>query len=521
MSLLLALPLLPLAVAGWLALSSRSGQLATGWVVALVAAFPVAVAALLAPDRIELPELLVLGTSALVLDDTARAALLLFGGLWLTSGLLLTRTREQGPGAMALLLSLSGAMTLALAEGGPLVYAGMLAVGYGLYAIMAGEPGDAWRRAGRALIVLLVVSDVLVFELLLNWTASLAVVSMPRGLILLGLAALVLRSGVPPAHAWLPPALAAVGTPTAVLLVAAPAGAGMIGVLKLLPGSVPEVGVLCVLLGLAGAAWAMMAGLAQVQPRTTLAYALAASAALLLMAVPAGVGAGGQLAWLVLALLASCAALPLVALQHAGWTRDIGIAAALLVHGLAGGQAALHAAAALPAWAGFLAPLAAVAATLLLTVTARRTPPAARDDEAVEATHLAYTPIFLAAAGLVLAWVARLPEIAYTWVAPVGITLGLIVFRMLPRRAQPRIPPGDLLGPAERVIGFLFRWLRVLALRWLPRVRDRLGAWVLGLWDGDAWSRRIHHMDLRLRAWPATGVMMLLVALGAAVLLAR
>jgi|GEM_PF-4729012 len=520
MSLLLALPLLPLAVAGWLALSSRAEQLATGWLVALVAAFPVAAAALLAPDRIELPELLVLGTSVLVLNETARAALLLFGGLWLTAGLLLTRTREQGPGVIALLVTLSGAMTLALAEGGPLVYAGMLAVGYGLYAIMAGAPGDEWRRAGRALIVLLVVSDLLVFELLLSSTASPGA-GMPRGLILLGLAALVLRSSVPPAHAWLPPALATVGTPTAVLLVAVPTGAGMVGVLKLLPGGAPEVGVLCILFGLAGAAWAAIAGLAQVQPRTSLAYALAATAALLLMAVPAGVGSGGQLAWLVLALLAACAALPLVALQPAGWARDIGIAAALLVHGLAGGQAALHAASAVPAWAGFLAPLAAVAATLLLTVTARRTMPAARSDESVEATHLAYTPIILAASGLVLAWGARPPELAYTWVAPVGITLGLIVFRMVPRRAQPHIQPGDLLGPVERVVGFLCRWLRVLSLRYLPRVRDRLGAWALGLWDGDAWSRRVHRVDLRLRAWPATGVLMLLVALGAAFLLAQ
>jgi hypothetical protein len=520
MSLLLVLPLLPLAVAGWLALSSRGEQLATGWVVALVAAFPVAVAALLAPDRIELPDLLVQGTSALVLDDTARAALLLFGGLWLTAGLLLTRTREPGLAVIPMLVALSGALTLALAEGGPLVYAGMLAVGYGLYAVMSGEPGDDWRRAGRALIVLLVVSDLLVFELLLSSTAD-PVIGMQTGLVVMGLAALILRSGIPPAHAWLPPALAAVGTPTAVLLVSVPTGAGVIGALKLLPGGVPEVGVLCVLIGLAGAAWATIAGLAQVEARPTLAYGLAATAALLLMAVPAGASSGGQLAWLTLALLASCAALPLLALQYAGWTRDIGIALALLVHGLAGGHAALHAASALPAWAALCVPLAAVAATLLLTVTARRTRAVARDDDSVEATQLAFTPIVLAGIGLGLAWLARLPEFSYTWVAPVGITLGLVVFRALPERVRPGIPPGDLLAPAERLVGFLLRWLRVLAVRYLPRLRDRIAAEMLGLWDGDAWSRRVQRLDLRLRAWPATGVMLLLVALGAAVLLAR
>jgi hypothetical protein len=44
---------------------------------------------------------------------------------------------------------------------------------------------------------------------------------------------------------------------------------------------------------------------------------------------------------------------------------------------------------------------------------------------------------------------------------------------------------------------------------------------VLGIWDGQAWSQRIQRLDLRLRAWPATSLMMLLVALGAALLLAH
>jgi hypothetical protein len=520
MSRLLLLPLLPLAVAAWLALSSRGGQLATGWLVALIAAFPVTVAALMGQERIELAELLVQGNSALVLNETARAALLLFGGLWLTAGLLMTRTRERGPGVIALLVALSGAITLALAEGGPLVYAGMLATGYGLYAVMAGEPGEDARRAGRALIVLLVISDLLVFEVLLSSTAHPGL-EPATSLLLLGLAAVVLRGGVPPAHAWLPPALATAGTPTAVLIVAVPAGAAFIGVLKILPGGVPQIGVPCVLLGVAGAAWATVAGLAQVQARATLAYAAAATAAVLLLALPAGAGPEGQLAWLGLALLACCAALPLVALQRAGWLRDTAIVAALLIHGLAAGHAASHAATALPAWGRLLAPLAAVAATLLLTLTARRTTAVLRDDSSVESTHLVFTPILLAGVGLGLAWAARLPRFDSAWAAPLAITLGLVIFRLLPERAAPAIAPGDLLGPAERMAALVFRRLRVLFRRRLPRVRDRVETGVLGLWDGPAWSRRIQRLDLRLRAWPATGVMMLLVALWAVFLLAR
>lgn len=518
MILAVALPLLPLAVATWLALSPRARRLGAGWVVALVAACPVAVAALAAPVRVEVPEMLLRGTTALVLDDVSRAALLLFGGLWLTVGLLLTRTREAGPTATALLVALSGAMALALAEGGPLVFAGMLVTGYGLYAIMASEPGSHWRRPARALIVLLVLSDLLVFELLLSVTAKPGVGLQP-GLLLLGLAALMLRSGMPPAHAWLPPALAAVGAPAAVLVVAVPTGAALIGVLKILPAGATQVGMLCLALGLAGAIWAVIAGLAQSHARATLGYALAATAASLLIALPAGAGADGQLAWLGVALLASCAVVPLLALLHSGRARAAAILVALAVHGLAGGHAALHAASALPIQAGPLAPLAALVATALLTVAVRRTAALARDDASVAATRLAFAPVLVACVGLGLGWSAGLPQFAAVWVAPAGVVLGWVLFQLLPQWSRPRIPPGDVLGPVEALAGLLLRVLRVLCMRHLPRFRDRIAAGVFGLWNGAAWSRRIQWLDLGLRAWPATGLMMLLVALGAAWLL--
>jgi hypothetical protein len=519
MSTLLALPLLPLAVAAWLALSARSGQLAVGWVVALVAAFPVTIAMLGAGERLELPDLLVRGGSALVLDATSRAALLLFGGLWLTSGLLLTRAGQaQGPSATALLIALSGATTLALAEGGRLVYAGMLATGYGLYAILAGESGDGWRRAGRTLIVLLVISDLLVFEMLLSATAH-PTVEARTSVLLMGIVALVLRGGMPPAHAWLPPALVSVGTPTAILLAAVPPGVALFGGLKLLPGGAAELGGICALLALAGGAWSTAVGLAQSQARATLGYAVAATAALLLLTLPAGAGPDAQMAWLTLALLSCCAALPLLALQPAGWLRDLFIAAALVIHGLAGGHAALHAAGALPRWGAWLAPLVVIAATLLLTVAARRTPPFSGAG-AVDSTRLALTPLAGAAAGLSLAWLASPPAFDAVWMAPVGVTLGLVLHRLMPQRDRPRIPPGDLLGPLEQAIGLLLRLLRVICMRHLPRVRDRVADRLLRTWDGEAWSHRIQQLDLRLRAWPATSLMMLLVALATAFLLA-
>lgn len=520
MSVLLALPLLPLGAALWLAAVPVRGPATAGWVIVLVAACPIMVATLMAPDRIALPDLLVMRDAALVLDPVARAALLLFGGVWLAVGLLLTRAGVHEPPVVALLVALSGTIALALAAGGPLVYAGMLAAGYGLYAVMAGEATTTWRSAGRAWIVLLVASDLLVFEALLSATAHPAPGPYLPALIML-IIALVLRGAIPPAHGWLAPALGAVAVPTAVLLAAVPVGAALFGGLKILSQGPPAIALGCGLLALGGGAWSIVVGLVQIEARATLGYALAATAALLLAGLPFGLTAHGELGWLALALLASCAVLPLIGLQAAGWQRDLCVAVALLAHGLAGGQVAARAGEALPPAIGLLLPLVALVATVLLTLAARRTPVAGRNAAALEAGGITLILVVLAAAGLLLAWLARAPGFASAWVAPIGISLGLAAFRLAPQRTRPGVTPGDLLGPVERLATFLLRWLRVVCRRRLARHRDRAMVVLEGWWDGEAWSRRIQRLDLVLRAWPATSLLMLLVAISAAVLLAK
>jgi hypothetical protein len=516
--LLLALPLLPVLAMAWLALSPRRAELSTGWLVALVAAFPLAVAALVTSQEMALPDLLVQGSAALVLDGGARASLVLFGGSWFVAGLLMTRAGERGPPVTALLIALSGALTLALARGGPLVYAGMLAVGYGIYAVMAGEQACPDRRPRGALIALLVVSDLLVFELLLSDTAHPAA-GVGGHLAVLAAVALLLRAGVPPAHGWLPPALSAATPPTRVLLAAVPAGAAWQGGIKLLPAGAPDAAGACLLLGLLGAAWATVAGLLQARERSTLGYAVAATSALLLLALPAGEGAGARLPWLVLALLAACAAVPLLALQAAGWLRDLVAVSLLLAHGLAAGHAAAHAGTVLPAGIGLLPSLAAVAASVVLTVAVRRTEPWAA--AAGEPTRLALLPVATALIGLGLAWWAAPPDFATVWTAPVGITLGLLWHRFAPARAHGPVPPGDLLLPLQRATARVVSTGRRIAMQDLARLRDAAQAFLLGLWDGAAWSRRVQALDVRLRSWPATSLMMLAVALATAFLLAR
>jgi len=518
MKLLLALPLLPLVVIAWLAFSPRRAELSTGWLVALVAAFPLAVAALVSSQEMALPDLLVQGSALLVLDGGARASLLLFGGSWFVAGLLMTRAGEERPPMTALLITLSGALTLALARGGPLVYAGMLAVGYGIYAVMAGEQTSLDRHPRGALIVLLVVSDLLVFELLLSDAAHPAA-DVGGHLAVLAAVALLLRAAAPPAHGWLPPALCSATRPSAVLLAAVPVGAAWQGGIKLLPAGAADAAVLCLVLGLLGGAWALVAGLLQARDRATLSYAVAATSALLLLAWPAGEGTGAQLPWLVLALLASCAAVPLLALQAAGWLRDLVVVSLLLIHGLAAGQAAVHAGTVLPAAAALLPSLAALMASVTLTVAVRRTAP--WEASAGEPTRLALVPLAMAAIGLGLVWLASPPGFAAVWTAPVGITLGLWWCRFAPARASGAVPPGDLMLRVQRATAAVARAGSDLCVGPLARARDAGLAFLLGLWDGAAWSRRVQALDIRLRSWPATSLMVLAVALATAFLLAQ
>lgn len=515
MNLVLALPLLPLGVLLWLAVSRRREALATGWLVALVAGFPLAVALLMAPQAMRLPELLVQGSAALVLDDAARAGLLLFGGGWFAAGLLMTRGGERSPSVLALLVTLSGALTLALGRGGPLVYAGMLAVGYGLYGVVASERHDGWQRPGAVLIVLLVVSDLLLFEVMLDRTAH----PTGPGLGALAAVALLLRAGVPPAHGWLPQLLQVASAPAAVLLATVPAGAAWLGGAKVLPPAGGGMAMLCLAMGLAGAAWAVVAGVAQREERATLGYAVAASSALLLIALPAGAAGVTSLPWLVLALLSACAAQPLLRFLAPGWLHDLAVALLLLAHGLAAGQVAVEAGGRLPGGVALLAGFAAVLATALLTLAVRRIAAMAVPSE--RSTGLVFTPLLLAVAGVGMAWWLSPPGFSSVWTAPVGITLGLLGHSLTRERLAARIAAGDVFEPVEGLAGQVVHGLGALCQQQVARLRDWSQAVLLGLWDGPAWSRRMQRLDIHLRSWPATSLMMLAVALGAAYLLAR
>lgn len=444
------------------------------------------------------------------------APLLLFGSLWLIAGLL-NRGRDDGPTAIPLLVALSGATIVALAQTGPAVFTGMLIAGYGFYAVMASEGGDTWRRPARALIVLLVASDLVIFEILLHAAAH-PLSGIGAGSAMMTIVAVVLRGGMAPAHIWQPPALSAVSAPTALLLSGAPAGVALIGGDKLVASSDADITGFCLAIALGGALWSTVGGLGQRRPLPTLGYAAAAGASLLLVTLAPGPVAGAT-PWLVLSLLASCSAVVVIGLLHAGPARNSAITAVVALHGLCSGHAALLAAQGLSAASGFLVSVIAVLASLLLTLAVRRTPERRREGDSAEAALHAFGLVVVAAVGLGYAWSSVGIGFASLWPAPVGISLGLMLFRFLPPREEPRIAPGDVLGPIERAGAWSSAALAPLWAERLPRYRDRAQQRLIGLWHGQAWAERITRLEPRLGVWSATAVLLLLVAITGTILL--
>jgi hypothetical protein len=514
------LPIVPLVAALLLALGKQLDQPVAIHVVTVMAVLVILVALLMPAIRLDLPGVLVLGNPALVIDPVARAALLLFGSLWLAAALMF---KQQGDGtvpAMALLVTLSGAVTLAMAEGQALVYAVMLVCGYGVFALLAWPNDGALNRAGRALIVMLVISDVLVFEVLLGAAKEPGMELKPFYLVLLVIA-LMLRGGMAPAHVWLPVAFKSLRSGALVLVATVPAATALYAAVRMLPGAVTDLAPMFLVLGLVGTVWVSIAGLAQAHYRAILGYAVAATAAVLLLALPMTVDSGAYLAAVGLTLLTSAAAALLVVGLAPGHTRRLLSGLVLVLHALAIGQVAWHAPAVLPGLAVWLVPLVGLMATALFSYGVFSGLQYRRGDPRTEVVWSSWVLVLAATIGLGMGllhkdWMA--PALVN---APAGIGLGFVLYRLLAGDRSALLPPGDLLAPIERIVNWLLRLGRVVCMRRLPILRDRCEAILAGMWRGEFWSRQVESIDTRLRIWTATSILMLVVAVTAAFLLVQ
>lgn len=477
--------------------------------------------------------------AVLQFDAGGRVFLLLTATLSLTAGLLARERIEKWGSAnrftLFLLLATTGAMALALAGDALMFFTASTLLGYALYGMMAIDSPSSTSH--RAFVVMLVISDLVVFELLLvlahnvggiafdTLRQAMQVADFPVSMFTLLLFGFGLKAGLIGLHLWLAPAFVSAAAPLRPLLLIFVFCAGWAGWLRLLPlGQVnwPDAGTLLHWLGVATLAYAVAVGLLQQQWRSALAYVV--------------MGLGGLLLWLLGTVLVApdvwteiITALHLTLLQAAfalavlsllpgadkasaslglprGAVAVLWLAAALLV------TAPLQVVAALasqkPAIALHFAWLAAL--FTLLVIGSLRLP---RSETAAPGNTVVVAGLTLAALlllpGLFTApvplvqWQALLLVLVATrigWIGSVGLSDRL-----------PALPPGDLLVPVERTLLALLSTSMRLARR-LGNGRDRLLAALRHLLGRLPWRKISGRLEARLGRWPVA--MLLLVLLG-------
>lgn len=527
-----------------------------------IAPLPGLAVALLAPHGVEtrVPDLL-FGVS-LALDAPSAAMLGVTAGLWALAGLY-ALVYLKGSAKLATFtgfwcLTLAGNLGIFLARDVATFYVSFAAVSLAAYILVVHEGTERALRAARLYLALAVFGEAAILAGLIAGSAAAgsldvaevrAALATMRGGDLASAALLVgfgVKAGLVPLHVWLPLAHPAAPTPASAVLSGAIVKAGIFGAMLLVPlealGSV--LATLLVAAGLGGAFAAVLAGLAQANPKAILAYSTVSQMSLLLGALAASAVATGAPALGAAALYAAHHGLAKGALFLAvgvvaaasGRLRTaslvVVIALALSIAGLlpfGGALAKVALKAPLGGLAELLVTVSAATTALLLLHAARvlAAPAPHTPEDPRAAARLAAPFAALAIAAIVLPWLAfsDLAErpLAYalapanlwagTWPVLLAAAIALLAARVPP--PLPAIPEGDLAGPLERAATRV-----VLVARARAQVRTKplqsRGARRLGI----ALARTARLETLVVR-FSASGIALLAVALGAALALVR
>lgn len=479
------------------------------------------------------------------LDFIGRDFLILAATLSLAAGLLARPRILFSAGgsrfALFLLLATAGAIGLVLSGDALLFFTAATLLGYSVYGLLAsGSGADA---AGRVFIVSLVVSDLVVFELLLvlshnagdtSFAAlrhTLLLVEYPGTTFALLLIGFGIKIGLIGIHLWLAPVFATATAALRPILISFVFCAGMLGLLRLLPlGEVywPGAGSLLQWLALATLVYAVPVGVMQEHFRSVLAYGVMALNALFL--------------WLLGAVLAEPALWTglFTAMHHVLLQAGFALAVLFLLPDRAGGDTG--------AWlrlssavAGWLAALMLVAVpmgmivtigahdpvmsfslfwlgTALALVTARslllkRTAPVT-GERALVVVGLSLAALLSAAHSFLAASVGEL------WQPVLYLLLAALVGRLgaeaLGERL-PTIPPGDLLGPVERSITAVLYQLNGLAEKQLPRMLDGALGVLHRCCAEVRWREMAERLETMLGRWPIAMLVLVLLGLTVAV----
>lgn len=502
-ALLLAGALTPLLLAVLLGLPAA---LPVALALAPWAAAPALAAALLAgPSVLELPA--VLTGLRLGLDGTGRGFLLFTALLWLIAGFYGRAYLAQDPRRHRFwaffLVTQAGNLGLVLALDAASFYLGFAVMTFAAYGLVVHAGDAAAMRAGRVYLVMAVLGEAALLAGLLLAVGSTGGTRLPLAEVSPAAAWLLaagfgVKAGVVLLHMWLPLAHPVAPTPASAVLSGAMIKAGLLGWLRFLPlgdAVLPGLGAALLALGLVSAFFGVVAGLAQRDPKTILAYSSVSQMGFLTLGVGAALldpGAWPMLATALLvyafhhglakgALFLGVGVAQAVAAGARRWVLGglalpaLALAGAPLTSGAIAKHALKGSLAGLPdPWGGSLAlllPLAAVGTTLLMArflwVLAQVPQHGEGHGRGLLAAWIASLLAVLLAAGLAFPELARAAfsfRAAQLWSASWPVVIGLLLAASglrrgagLARRAGGFLVPGDVLALVEAPITSVWR----------------------------------------------------------------
>jgi formate hydrogenlyase subunit 3/multisubunit Na+/H+ antiporter MnhD subunit len=514
------------------------------------------------------------------LDPIAAVLLPALAVLWLAAGLFAQGYLE--PGARRdrfftwFLGALAGNLLLLLALDAVLFYLGFALMSFAAYGLVVHEGDARARHAGRYYIVLVVVGEVCIISalMLLASRAPIDFASlrasfagdiagrndMIMALLLVGFG---IKAGVLGLHFWLPLAHPVAPAPASAVLSGAMIKAGLIGWMRLLPLgelAVPRWGAVLAVLGIATAYYGVAAGLVQREAKTVLAYSSVSQMGAMTLAVGLGLAFPAHWPALFAALLVYMvhhglvkgslflgAGLAQHALRPAAQRLlavllvlgALGMAGAPLTGGLVAKLALKQAGASIDGSWGAALPSLITLSSVLTALLMARFLWVAWPATSTRAAPLGLLPgapwVALFIACWAAPWLVAAPGLrgyalapAAAWSAawPLLLALGLAWGALRLHRAGripslPRVPPGDLGIPLERAVLGFGAGLGRLANEGLPHALAGVRALPARVSrSGPAWSRRLEVIDVRLRGWVTTSVLVLLLASAFAWLLA-
>jgi formate hydrogenlyase subunit 3/multisubunit Na+/H+ antiporter MnhD subunit len=221
------------------------------------------------------------------------------GAVWLGVALVVGSDFHDKAGrrlALFYLLTMGGSLGLILARNPWLFFFFASVSGYALYGLIIHRGDDGARKAARRYLVMLILGDLLLFEVLVTVSAEGGFSTLYQAMttpdsrdLLVGLvlAGFAVRAGLFPLHLWVPQSYRSVPAALLPLLLAFQLGQGVLGWIYWLPlgeVSLPTWGYAMQVMGVVSLLFGLLVGIGQVCARSILSYTSVALVSLVLFA---------------------------------------------------------------------------------------------------------------------------------------------------------------------------------------------------------------------------------------------